>query len=510
MTQNPGGGDNYPFHALRQWSDFVPRRLVLLTIVLVTACLDPAAAPTGLTLGTSWAVRSENARSGAADWDAGFYTTTDSRISGFVLPFSVSAGDTLHLFVSAWSRTVSTSLYRLGWYDGTGARLIARHLGRPVVKQRPCSTPVPGPSVCSWVETDQFVVDAGWVPGVYLAKFDDDAGGAEGVPFIVRSDQHARLLVVLPFATYEAYNDWNGTSLYAGLDSTGKPSYTDRALKVSFGRPMAHGTLKTHFLGLDYLLIRWLEQNAYDVAYIADYDFHLGRGADPQAKAWLFAGHSEYWTWPMWLRASEGRAQGIGLGFLGGNDIYWTARYENSPINGLDVPVVVCYRDTLLDPQGKVPGLATVRFRAPPNNTPENSLVGVMSVPGAQILHPPVDLVVGNSSDPLFAGTGLTTGEHIQQVAGWEGDRIVNNGVTPSGVRVLFQSPYTPIRSTADTALLQGTVYVWTPSGAMVYASGDVGFAWGLSTYGQHVAQPRLQAFLQNVLQAFLEGAGPK
>jgi len=502
-------GEDYSFPAAKQSSNVVRRRLALLIIVLFTACLDPAAAPIDLPPGTSWAVRRENARSGAVDWDAGLYATNDSRVKGFVLPFSAIAGDTLHLFVSAWSTTVATSLYRLGWYDGMGARLVARHIGRAVVKQSPCSAPVPGPSICDWAETDRFVIDAGWVPGVYLAKFADNAGGAHAVPFIVRSSHYGPLLVIMPFATYQAYNDWNGTSLYVGLDSLGKPSRAYRAFKVSFARPLAHGTLKAHFLGLDYLLVRWLEQNAYDVTYIADYDFHLGRGADPQARAWLFAGHSEYWTWPMWSRAIAGRAQGIGLGFLGGNDIYWTIRFENSPIRGLDAPVVVCYRDTLLDPQGEVPGLATVPFRSKPNNTPENGLVGVMTVPPAEILNPPVDLVVANGSDPLFAGTGLSTGEHIQQALGWEGDRLVNNGSTPPGVRVLFQSSYTPLYGTAHTALLQGTVYVW-PTGNMVYASGDVGFAWGLSTYGQHVANPGLQAFLKNVLRAFVEGPGPK
>ncbi len=477
----------------------------VLLAILITACLDPLDRQVQVAPGTSWAMRTENARVGAMDWDTGLYTTPDSKIAGYVLPFSASSRDTLHVFVTSETATVSISIYRLGWYDGVGARLVTKQLNRRVARQPLCSASLPGPSVCSWVESDRIPIDPAWVPGVYLAKFTDDAGDAAAVPFVLRSDRPSTFVVVLPFATYQAYNDWNGTSLYKGLDPTGQPTFANRAMQVSFARPFAHGTVRAHFLGLDYLLIRWLEQNAYDVSYVADFDFNLGRGAEPQNGAWLFAGHSEYWTWPMWVRATSARAQGTGIGFLGGNDIYWTARFEIVSAGGLEAPVVVCYRDSALDPLGSVPGQSTVRFRSPPNNNPENALVGVMSIPGMQIQKPPVDLVVANGADSLMQGTGLTTGDHIPGVGGWEGDRIVDNGATPGGIRVLFQSPYIPTRSSTPTGLLQATVYRWPQSGALVYASGDVGFAWGLSTYRQYVARPPLQMFLQNVLRAFLE-----
>ena len=259
-------------------------------------------------------------------------------------------------------------------------------------------------------------------------------------------------------------------------------------------------------MSVDYLLVRWLEHNAYDVTYITDYDFHVGRGADPRV-AWLFAGHSEYWSWPMWLRANDARARGINLAFLGGNDVYWLVRFETISVSGLDAPVVVCYRDALRDPLGGTPGLATVRFRSAPNNAPENALVGVMSVSGRPMRSQPIDLVVANGTDPLMTGTGLTTGQHIPQVAGWEGDRRVDNGATPPGIRVLFQSPYVPMGDSLATERIEATVYVSQPSGAVVYASGEPGFAWGLTTYQTYdrrfVARPSLARFLDNVFRAF-------
>jgi len=340
---------------------------------------------------------------------------------------------------------------------------------------------------------------------VYLAKFIDVRGEAGAYPFIIRSGRPATFDVILPFTTYQAYNNWGGTSLYYGLGSTRSEAYANRAVKVSFARPFALPDLDGQFLGVDYLLVRWFEQNAYDVNYLTDFDFHLGRGVDPAATAWLFAGHSEYWSWPMWLEAKSARAQGISLGFLGGNDIYWLVRFEALSVNGLDVPVVVCYKDAARDPAGTIPGLATTHFRSSPNNSPENELVGVMSPGGMLVKNPPVDLVVANGSDVLMSGTGLTTGEHIPGVAGWEGDRIIDNGVTPGEMRVLFQSPYVPAGDSIATGLLQATIYEWPSSGALVYASGEPGFAWGLATYRQYVGRAPLERFLKNVLQAFAD-----
>ncbi len=217
----------------------------------------------------------------------------DSSISGYGLPFSAAAGDTLHFFVSALRTPVSIAIYRLGWYTGAGARMVAAHRNIPVLTQPACSAPQPGPSVCSWSETDRFVIDPTWLPGVYLARFEDPLGRAAAFPFVVRSDRPAAFVVVLPFATYQAYNWWGGASLYGGPGATRQESFANRAVKVSFARPLSASVFRGAVLGVDYLLVRWLEQNAYDVSYITDYDFDAGRGADLRAIGWLFSGHSE-------------------------------------------------------------------------------------------------------------------------------------------------------------------------------------------------------------------------
>jgi N,N-dimethylformamidase beta subunit-like protein len=467
--------------------------------VLGTACLDRAVGPRAGNY-------TENFRPGSLTWTAGLAASSDSVISGYGLPISLVVGDTLHLFVAAQAGPVSLSIYRLGWYSGVGARLIAAHRRVPVSTQPPCSAAAPGPEVCDWAETDRFVVTPDWVPGLYLARFSDVYGRAQAFPFVVRSTQPAMFVVVLPFATYQAYNGYGGASLYGGAGATAAQRYANRAFKASFARPFSRQVVMGKALGTDYLLVRWLEQNGYDVGYITDFDFDAGggRGADPPAVAWLFSGHSEYWTWGMWLRALAARDQGINLGFLGGNDIHWVARFESVAVHGLQAPVVVVYRDAALDPLGGIPGQATVHFWDPPNNTPANQLVGVMSLGKGVMRDAPIDLVVANGADPLLAGTGLATGDHIPRVAGWEGDHLVDNGLTPAGIRTLFDSPYVPAADTTVTVHTQATVYQWPASGALVFAAGEPGFSWGLSTFQRYTARPPLQRLLQNVLQAFV------
>jgi hypothetical protein len=473
--------------------------------LLASACLDRVTAPADSpATPASAAIVAENQKAGSAAWTAALRAWPESTLAGYALPISLAAGDSLHLFVRAQGAPVSIAIYRLGWYGGAGARLVAEHRSRPVAPQPACSAATPGPAVCDWSETDRFLVDPTWLPGVYTAVITDALKRARAFPFVVRSPHPAAFVVVLPFATYQAYNHWGGTSLYGGPGATRPASYASRAHKVSFARPLSESVVADKMITTDYSLVRWLEQSGYDVSYITDFDFDKGRGANPQAVAWLFAGHSEYWTWSMWLRAKAARDQGISLGFLGGNDVYWVARFESVSVHGLDAPVVVCYREAALDPQGSVPGLATVRFRTAPNNTPENELVGVMSLYRGAMSTSPVDLVVANGSDPLFAGTGLHTGEHIPRVAGWEGDRVVDNGKTPLGIRVLFDSPYVPLGGTAATERIQSTVYRWPASGALVYASGEPGFAWGLSDFGRNVGRPPLQHFMRNLFAAFV------
>ena len=474
------------------------RVALVATTVGALGCLDPSGhvlPPLQPAEPFSTTLQSENARAGTLGWDAGLGAPVDSFVAGFVYPFSVRAGETIRFYVRSQDPTVTVRVLRLGWYGGIGARQVDSVTFTSGASQPPCSPPLPGPVVCDWNATGELVAARDWPPGAYLTTFTDSSGRRSGYPFVLRSEQANGYVVVLPFSTYEAYNDWGGASLYTGPAGV-------RGHAVSFARPLAHWDLWRSFLALDYLLIRWLEQQGYNAAYVTDFDFFMGRGVDYQAIAWLFAGHSEYWTWMGRLQLEAGREYGVNLAFLGGNDVYWNSRYEEAVVGSVRIPTLVCYKNRLQDPQGSIRGFSTVKFRDYPNNWPENEIIGVMSSVGLNVPNWPVDLVVADGSDSLFRGTGLTSGQRIPRLVGWEGDRMVANGFTPPRIRLLFDSPYVSGQTGAPDAI-HGTYYVWPASGARVFASGDVGFQWGLSTYSGGTAVPELSVFLSNVLADF-------
>ena len=90
----------------------------------------------------------------------------------------------------------------------------------------------------------------------------------------------ADVLYGVPFATYQAYNNYGGKSLYT-FNSTGDTtvSGTARAVKVSYDRPFqqpapasATGTRRD-----ECAMVSWLEQQGYDVSYISTTDLDRNR-----------------------------------------------------------------------------------------------------------------------------------------------------------------------------------------------------------------------------------------
>ena len=79
------------------------------------------------------------------------------------------------------------------------------------------------------------------VSGVYIAQLvRDDTGGESQIPFVVRNDaSHSDILLQTSDATWEAYNDYGGNSLYTCTVAcpSGNPKAYKAAYAVSYNRP---------------------------------------------------------------------------------------------------------------------------------------------------------------------------------------------------------------------------------------------------------------------------------
>ena len=382
----------------------------------------------------------ENQQPGTSQWQIPFGSTaTDAvgQIKGYASATSVNKGEdiTFHVSVNP-AQTYTIDVYRMGWYEGLGGRLM-QHIG-PLngIQQPTCPTDATtGMIECHWAPAYTLATQTAWTSGIYLALLTNEQMYRNYVVFVVRDDSRvAALLYQQPVTTYQAYNNYpydntTGKSLYA-FNSYGATTMTGgkNAAKVSFDRPyLGDGTgadFSQSFLRWEFNFVRWMEKSGYDVTYSTDLDTHTDGGRLLNYRGFLSVGHDEYWSKPMLDAVVAARDAGVNLAFFGADAAAWQVRFEPSS-SGVPNRVLVCYRDATLDPITD-PSLKTVEWRDPPLNRPEQTLIGVQFT--NQVLWDPqhdayVPHVVTNSGNWVYAGTGFQDGDSVPWIVGYEADR---------------------------------------------------------------------------------------
>jgi hypothetical protein len=188
---------------------------------------------------------------------------------------------------------------------------------------------------------------------------------------------------------------------------------------------------------------------------------------------------------------TNARDHGVNLAFLGANDIYWQARYEDGG------RTLVEYRDPTLDPETD-PTLKTTLWRQLATPEPECTLVGIQDLGGIRAAgDPPRDysLVSGSLGDSWLANTEFAAGATVGDLVGYEWDGIQPGCAVPAETTFFH---YGGAPANADS-----TRYT-AASGAKVFAAGSVQFVWALDGYGGHDAppDPRVQQFVRNAFAA--------
>jgi hypothetical protein len=368
-------------------------------------------------------------------------TVDRGTIKGFVDKVSAGDGETVSLFVTTPAATFDVAVYRLGWYDG-GARsadLVAEYRGLPgIVQPAPQIDSSTGlVSAANWARNGTFTV-AGWKTGLYLLKLQAADGDQNYIPLVVRDDRGRHdVLFETSSNTDQAYNGWGGKSLYTFNSSKAiTVGGTTAAVKVTFDRPYDKDGAGVGVLGWELNMIRWLEANGFDVAYVADVDVHENPQFAARAKAVIQAGHNEYWSKEMRDHLEAARDSGKNLGFFTGDTGAWAVRFEDSSLG--HNRILVCYRDASLDPvAASDPSHATVHFRDPPLNRPTQAFIGVGT--NAQVDHSADWTADGVANLPdLFAGTGFHQGDVVPNLVGYEYDGLWTPGASdeaPTGLQ---------------------------------------------------------------------------
>src|SRR5437879_5218190 len=356
-------------------------------------------------------------------------------------------------------------VYRMGWYQGLGGRLMQSIPPLEGVTRPGCPVDAgTGRIEADWTAGYTLTVPPSWTSGVFMVQLTNAQGYQNYSTLVVRDDARvADIMFQQAVATYQAYNNYpddgvTGKSLY-DFNSYGAFTVTGKkqAAKVPWNRPYtARGG--GQFMTWDYYFVRWLERSGYDVKYSTDVDTHENSERLLQSKAFLSGAHNEYWSKPMYDGVQQARDAGIHLGFFGANAVYWQVRFEASPLSRIADRVMVGYKDRTIDPvQGPT---TTILWRAPCLNRPEQQLIGVQFSGSIDISAPNAPYVVKNSSSWVYAGTGLADGDSIPRMVGYEMDGSISSVPLPTSVagtyQVLSQSPFTDPGGTAKIGRASG------------------------------------------------------
>lgn len=347
---------------------------------------------------------------------------------------------------------------------------------------------------CDWTVTWTLEVPAQWSSGLYVAKVRRADGYQFTTPFVVRDDTRAPdVLVMVPFPTYQAYNeypkDFYGASLYYAYDNGAIFGEDKAATKVSFDRPYHRVGAPANF-DIDTSFARWVErwaeQNGKTVGYADSGDLHDGTVSVDAArtKAVVFPGHDEYWSLPMRHALEKIIADGVSVAFLAANNAYWQIRFEDGR------RTVVCYKNRP-DPGAASPALRTARWRD--IGEAEQKILGGQYV---STLKGTAPLVVDNAGHWFWEGTGVRDGERIPHLLWGECDQVTPWTPKPEGIEFLAASPYTG----RGRPQVQHTVLRRTEAGGWVFLGGTFNWAKGLAAPG--VADSRIQRATANLLAA--------
>ncbi len=469
-------------------------------------------------------ITAENSKPGSNDWqltrmrldkNEGIRT---SFIEGYCSRQSVKAGETLDIFVSTKPASrFKLEVFRTGYYGGRGARLMAEYgpfAGKeqivPEIGERRLRE-------CRWEKTTSITIPQDWISGVYLGRLttlpasQDEPYWQSYVVFIVKDDRKADILLQCSDNTWQAYNRWPDTfSLYD--DGVHPGMVSPPGIDISFDRPYGkyrqiyenpQSVGSGEWLCFEFPMAYWLEQHGYDVTYCSNSDMITPeRGL--KCKAWISAGHDEYWDVRQYHSAMDMRDAGVNLLFLSGNSVCWVSPFRDSTSSARnriitrDAPYAGLARQKKFDELKKFEGHTTG-----PDEGLLMGAINVIPVNGGG------DWICTQPEHWLFEGTGMKKGESIPGMVGWEyhGDPAKIPGLEVVAGGTAWQSGVNPQQWTA-------TIYPG-PKNNFVFNAATIWWAQGLSKppghmpVWSHYSRPhgpdaRVQRITENLLKRAL------
>lgn len=433
---------------------------------------------------TSPAIIAENRLPGTTNWRIAT-GASPTLIQGFATTTDAVLGSLVSLYVTSQMPTYRVEAYRMGWYQGKGARLVWESAPQVGIVQPPCGldTSVNMVSCTSWHRSLTISITSAFVPGDYLLKLDAGPRAQSYVLLTVWDPQSTATYVIMNRSLVEqGWNTYGGYSFYRGMgpciiDSSSYPT-CNRARVVSFDRPYDTSYGSSDFLTNEYPLVALAEREGLDVTYITDITLSEHPTILAHHQALLDLDHDESWTYSERLAVQNAQvSHGLNVVYFGAAAMVRHVRLEPSSLgpNQQEVDYRNSYEDPLFG-RGNPMQVTGNTWESPPSSWSPLSQIGSQY---SGYLSPGIyaPLSVSDPSSWVFAGTGLPQGGSIPNAISSDINHVLLSGATPPNLDVLAHSPIPVSDGTLDGAWggysYSDMVYFTLPSHAGVINTGD-------------------------------------
>ncbi len=273
----------------------------------------------------STATIAENKLPGTSAWRIA-PTGAAGFIEGFADHTYASAGQQVGLYVSTSAPQFTITGYRMGWYQGNGARQVWKSGELDGVAEPPCpnDTSVNMVSCDNWSKSLSLTIPAAFPSGDYLFKLVGSGGQQGYIMLTVVDPSSTATYVIMNRSLVEAaWNDYGGFDFYQGtgpcvVDTDTYP-VCNRARVVSFDRPFAEGNGSADFFGNEFPVVELAEEHGLDVTYDSDVTVDAVPGVLDGHRVLISLGHDEMWTNPERVAVLSAYPRGMNIAFLSGS-----------------------------------------------------------------------------------------------------------------------------------------------------------------------------------------------
>ena len=256
--------------------------------------------------------------------DALYAKTNSSNIRVYLSTTYASCPDRILVYAEGVG-SASLSIYRIGYYRGLGARLIAiKSLPNSLTnKSADIVTSHSGADgsasltiTANFPQVATLNIDNNWVPGMYAIKISTKKYAGISYLAVGNYAGSEKAIMVSATNTFQAYNRYGGHSTYY------KESYV-----IDYNRPLSLNA-NANFKKSESRILYLLEENGIDTAVTTDEAFRDSSNVFRNHKIVILPTHSEYWSQGEMDQVTRASTNHLAILNFGANEGWWRIRFD--------------------------------------------------------------------------------------------------------------------------------------------------------------------------------------